>query len=844
MRMTSIWRCWFGALAILWVAMAQPARANFFDDVGDKVDQCIAAAQSVGSAYIVAAQNAPGIAECAGTLGSSNVVGTAITGVIAGMYLAGVFDTVDQCNGLIVGAVAMALGNKIAEIPGLEDALVELFGERAVKKLIDLAAEAIVEEASNIPGLSVVFSYITCGCTLIGGLAEIKDAMIEAKQDSKECLGPIGDAIGWLEAQGDWVWDHTLGAIPSPFAEADLGDHYYIDPNKTCPVDEYWSSGNDVYTKAMAEAKSGQLVLPDNSVSNFKSYGMCTCPAGTLPVNKIIDNVGYIGCGCGEDQVFNDAKQCVDACTYGSKYSFKHHQCEPICKYGVFQGYDNHKKPICFTSCDDPAAVFDVTKGACEVCPANFFTIRTGIGGDARGHCMPCGDNFQSKAGATTCEIICEDPWTKYTSTSWKGVPTCEPKCASGLQYIETKGDGDAGPPKWECKACPENTQLDPRTNSCEPCAQGASWSAGGGAFGGNSVCTCPVSMVAIDGVCQPCPAGSMPGRDEFGNMVCSACPGGSCGPDRQAAECRNSNGVYDATAKTCTPCGKNERVMGNVCISQTVAKPPAKVDASIPKQPGSLSMAPCPGPNEVREALSGQCVSCGDEARATGGICIPIEKAKPPGQSLAGSASTPTAPSQLLQPCNDKTQVRDPYSLRCVSCGDKATAVNGFCIAKDAPMSVPAAPPNALTLLATAPSNKPCPPGTYASGPYCVQEVLPQKDAGLKRCAPRGRDQVIDGRADGGCVPCGAGRRANAERTGCLVLASLPPPARPVAKKETRPVKPALKGESATVAAPKRPERPERPATPVRPSLAPALDFDGPSMGSQPGASGRRQTR
>jgi hypothetical protein len=225
-------------------------------------------------------------------------------------------------------------------------------------------------------------------------------------------------------------------------------------------------------------------------------------------------------------------------------------------------------------------------------------------------------------------------------------------------------------------------------------------------------------------------------------------------------------------------------------------------------------------------------------------GVCVPNEKPKPPGQSLAGSASIPTAPSQLLQPCNDKMQVRDPYSLRCVSCGDKAVAVNGFCIAKDAPMSVPATPPKALTLLADAPANKPCPPGTYASGPFCVQEVLPQKDAGLKRCGPRGRDQVIDGRADGGCVPCGAGRSPNAQRTACLVVASLPPPAKPAPKKETpRPAKPALKGESADVVAPKKPERPVRPAPPA-PSLAPDLDFDGSSLGSRPGASGRRQTR
>ena len=845
-RLTSVILSVCLALTLL-ISKPTPSRADYWDDVKAKASQCGEAVLDQGSLALDVVGTGPRVAACASTLAGSNAGGIAITGLVAGLYLAGKFDTEDQCQGLLVTLIAEQLAKLIQSAPPVQNAIKSLVeflggdGDEAIKAFLDLAAGEAVNIMQEIDGAKALFGYFGCACTVIGGSAELQKQMDKANDSKNECLGPIGEALAFFEDLNGEVLGFLLGLIPDfdVFASPDLGLHYYITPDAAaCPLNVSWTSGDVPYTKAYAEFGKGQLVLPDNAGAVFPETGMCICPSGTLPKMEWNEakTVLSASCACPEGEKFDANNQCISQCEYGTKYDYiTDHRCEPICKYGVFQGYatTSPKKPICVTTCDDPVAVFNWDKGKCEVCGPNSKTIRTGIGEDDSGRCESCGADAKLTAN-NTCESYCEkNDWTTH-KVNFLGHDVCENICPRGQQWVELPKKGDGGANPWTCQDCGQGTQINPHTNVCEPCAQGAKWIPGSANFGAQ--CQCPSGLAPVDGVCQTCPGGVIPSSDGNGILVCPTCTGGGDCTGGERIACYLDNGFYEN--RKCTRCADDEHVSKGACV---------KNERKIIKVKNPLADKPCDRPNEVREAATLECVPCGDKAQAIGNKCWPIPQ----------TSGVPTAPQILAAKCDGENEVQDPYSLRCVTCGDAAVAFNNQCLAKANVLKVPTKEtmPKAK-LVSLDPAQKSCPAGTYPLGEkYCQQDILPQGQTAAGRCAPKGANMVFDGRTGGGCTPCEAGAQPNAGRTTCVRLAArTTEPTRPQSGKAI-PAKadPAAKGAAikpddkpdvkGTAAKPKKQEIKGTAVTPKLPegtkpkSIAPDLDSDGPSLGSRPGA-------
>ncbi len=811
-------RRWIAALLTIFAVSAigvPAAKADVLDDLKTKAEQCYDAAVSVGDAAATTLAKAPGISACIAEMGTANAGGAVMLGVISALYIAGEFNTQDQCNALLASAIAKALGAMLAQSPDLQSALADLVsffggnGEKAVEQLINYAASEAVAAMSTSGDLAPLFGALSCGCTIVGGLAEIGTAIVEAKEDSKACLGPIGEAITWAEDKAGWLWDHTIGwALDASNASADLSGGFTVDPGRICPVGVTWTGGDMPVTLIYAQLNAGRTIWPDNAIALFPMSNMCVCRAGHC---RRCSRSGKRSLRPANARLTKSAMRPTNASTAAGPTNTSTgprafampiaQEARSTASARISRAARSQSAPIHATI----PKLFMTTANAKSAAPLSCGCSRNGSRRPER-NVSACAPGTAPTSDGLQCVSVCgAGDWLQWVGDGTPTGGSCERQCPAGMRFwVEYKGEVQQ---IKHCEPCAEGTSLNPNTNQCVACAAGAQWHPTGFAGDTGPVCMCPVGTVPQSGACQACPAGQRP-KLNGNDWVCEACPAGNCNVERTAQSvCVDANGAFNPSTRECKLCGDKARTMGTFCVPNAPVGP--SLAAAIrraadrpvtPPSAGATALAACQG-NTVRELSTGECRPCAEGTRALGGRCVSQRPSTPP-TSLSGTATTPVTVG-LLETCNDNS-VRDPVSMRCVPCGRGAVVVRGACVplARYASLGEPTRLPYGRISYAPRDAGS-CPRGTYRSGDYCVAEALPEGQTARSLCEPRGPAMIFSGRVAAGCIACAAGSRPNNLRTACAP-----------APREPRRIQAVLAPAQRAVT----PTRPTRAAEPARP--------------------------
>ena len=624
-----------------------PARASLSD--------CWDSIKGQAEAAMWAASKLDDIASCATKLAAPVPVGVGATGAAALLFAAGVFDTTDQCKGAVTGMMVKIFGEAINSTPGLIEALGALgIPKSTIDRIVDFASNEAASEIADLPGLSQILDYFTCGCTVVGGAIEAAGILKAVGKDTAECLGTLGEFAGKIV---DAILPQAHPNYPNPVT---------VDVNKTCPD---WAIIDpniiDVYTYTSALLDNGQSYYPDGVPPRIDT---CTCHKGQT-IEWVDDS--HVVCTCTGGQVLGASNACecqggqvadskgVCGCPYGQKMDPATQQCVSKCQSGGIY-YDD----TCHYHCEVAGQVYDEKSGQCSACGPGTAPFILGADTD-QGTCKACDPGNKSAGDGAACEPICAQEWMEYREgkDAWRGAG-CYNRCDSGLVWEASK-TSEIGK---TCQQCGANTQLNPNTNACEACAQGATWTMGHRfAEGDHAMCTCPKGMAPRDGVCQVCDEGSQYQETSNGG-ICAACPNGDC-KATTLLRCTNNSVPDPATNyQTCKPCGETAYADGSICMLKPGQPPyiPPKTMASA--NPGDY------------QALS----ECGPGSERRGLDCVPQILDK-----------TPALPKDLTLSCAAKGREyinNKQLPGQCIKCGQGKIANKSLtaCVAIQLPVVKP----------------------------------------------------------------------------------------------------------------------------------------------------------
>ncbi len=603
------------ALAIFLSAIFPTARAQA------GVEACLETASETLELAQLTAEKGPKMVDCANKLIASGPVGIGIGGLLGLLYAAGEFNTENQCNQLINTKIAEGLTALLEEVPALRNALSELFGKGTIDGFIELVSNGATDALASNPALEPIFGFITCGCTVVGGAAEIKDQLVLTGKYAAACAAVVGEAVGEVQ---DFIFGEHKG---------NWGPSVTVDPDNICKIGVMDASITEVWELEYAKLFKGQTYYP-----SLNKTASCTCPEGS----NVVENVYTVTCQCEGPRHLEygtDGKAfCAMDCPAGTK---KHvgavHLCVSICAAGTT--YDPFSTN-CKSNCAE-GQIFDPNTNQCTSCPADTRAYVNGTNG--AGQCIACAKGTGASAGSDSCDSICP-AWQDWENGF------CISPCAPGMKVGYTGAELNT---KVICQTCPANTTYNPGTNSCETCPVGATWE--NSMIGG--VCSCPEGMGASGGVCQTCGKGSVLTASWTGlAATCTPCP--DC--DKQTTErprivCAGNaipdpNNPYTA----CKACPKETRALnGRYCMSTRVTArtvPPKELVVSAENTNKELLADPrnCPAAMKFPD---GSCAAGKPgviRASATRETC----------RSVAGSSYIPSQLNkQECSPCPQGTQ-------------------------------------------------------------------------------------------------------------------------------------------------------------------------------------------
>jgi len=555
----------------LMTTSTQPAKA----DVLDGVAACFNTVYTPKLALTIASKLTDAqFLQCASQISSGDVVMIGISGVLSALAAGGEITSEKDCNDKINSVI----GVLIAKVLLSSDQVKSVLGADAVNLLKDFVSGNGAALLSQIPALSFIFNEISCGCSVAGTTAEVKQDLIDLYEDAQECKGFVGD-IGEAFLDGLESGADAAGNL--------LTDSICVLTGGLLLCEEDSASNEDEPNPGLSIPPCIGAMTPRSAYKN----GACICNA---PKAKTYSADGKsVSCTiCPEGQGRNDKGLCA-ACPPGKKAD------NGYGGYGLctipftcpIGSHVNAKNSGCEKSCPD-GAVFDGK--SCKTCGPDTYADFPSTASSA-GECRNCGEGAWSYGGENVCYSKCA-PYQ-----NWVG-GKCENICAPGT-YKNSKDVGDL------CLACASGTESNAMGTACLACPKGSTWTK---LDNGGGRCACPKGSAKNDGVCKVCTSDQVWSSDATGEH-CNAPvgPGGFPKAGCKEGEKRGPDGyscIKDCGFKAvndkqnpmqCHDCAKGEIVMLGVCMKATLATEPTPNGDFTPKGPMKIS---CPAGSFVSD--------------------------------------------------------------------------------------------------------------------------------------------------------------------------------------------------------------------------------------------------
>lgn len=448
--------------------------------------QCLSTVTDAAKAGAEVAENLGDLAKCVANASSGGgaAVEAAVAAVLTSIVIAhnGFPDSkppsgknnVGKCEAMIDTVLAQAVAGALADLynagGGAKSALDDVFGENTMKQLINAIKNGATSQLNDLidnSPLSVLTSYITCGCTVVGGSMDALKDIKQVGQDAEACAAILTEAIGavldvvasGVEAVGEALEDfgHDVGCIFSDCSN----------PPKTWEqcVSQYVSVYQGFENLPAAQAQ--QLAQSTCAARGYEHVGTSAVPdVAAPPLCTAGWHVDFpttiIGTGDHKPHVVMlPACSCPHSETYLNNTGS---QAICICR-DANKGYNG--KEINGSTCSTcPAGTAPADDGTCQAwtCPSsepgvaatakivqgvnfNECTYSSGCDSgsvDVNGTCQMCGANQHAMYG-----------------------PPLTINIGNGAVVSKTYPDGP--PVGGKCYSCPASSRSDPGSTSCTP---------------------------------------------------------------------------------------------------------------------------------------------------------------------------------------------------------------------------------------------------------------------------------------------------------------------------------------------------------------------------------------